>query len=283
MGHYIAIDVGGTELKGAALDKAGRIIRKSSILAGSGKEAEAVFDILAGFIKELAADEEILGIGMAWPGPFDFENGISLMKGLGKYDSIYGMNITDELRKRTGFEGRIIYLHDIEAVAVGLDLDNRVMCLCIGTGAGSAFTAGKRTIKGTDGAPADGWIYNYPYKDSIIDDYLSARGLAAIAKRHYPGEKLDGRALSTLAVKGDKEALEVFKEFGEDITNAITPFLESFRAEVLFLGGQISGSFDYFGRSIKKYCKEKGITVVSNGHTSLIAFNGIYRRLKDNG
>ena len=37
---------------------------------------------------------------MAFPGPFDYEQGISLMKGLNKYDQIYGMKIPQELRKR---------------------------------------------------------------------------------------------------------------------------------------------------------------------------------------
>ncbi len=37
---------------------------------------------------------------MAIPGPFDYENGISRMQGLNKYDAIYGIPLEREIKAR---------------------------------------------------------------------------------------------------------------------------------------------------------------------------------------
>ena len=42
----------------------------------------------------------IRGVGMAIPGPFDYEHGISRMQGLNKYDAIYGIPLEPEIRER---------------------------------------------------------------------------------------------------------------------------------------------------------------------------------------
>ena len=39
----------------------------------------------------------LLGIGIAMPGPFDYNEGISLIRNLGKYDSIFGVNVRQYL------------------------------------------------------------------------------------------------------------------------------------------------------------------------------------------
>lgn len=45
-------------------------------------------------------DGMIRGVGMAIPGPFDYEHGISRMQGLNKYDAIYGIPLESEIRER---------------------------------------------------------------------------------------------------------------------------------------------------------------------------------------
>lgn len=58
---------------------------------------------------------------MAIPGAFDYENGISRMQGLNKYDAIYGIPLEREIKARVPELGsaRFLFLHDIEAFALG--------------------------------------------------------------------------------------------------------------------------------------------------------------------
>jgi len=43
-----------------------------------------------------------VGIGIGMCGPLDLDEGIALIQGVDKYESIYGMNLKIELRKRLG-------------------------------------------------------------------------------------------------------------------------------------------------------------------------------------
>ena len=86
---------------------------------------------------------------------------------------------------------KILFRHDVEAFARGVyrfgmkKQQEKVLCLCIGTGAGSAFLEnGEALKKKTEAVPENGWIYNSAFRDSILDDYLSVRGLKTQQRDH---------------------------------------------------------------------------------------------------
>ena len=151
----------------------------------------------------------------------------------------------------------------------------KVLCLCIGTGAGSAFLEnGEALKKKTEAVPENGWIYNSAFRDSILDDYLSVRGLKRLS-REIMGEEMDGKRLSELCSEKNPGALKVYREFGKILYEGILPFLDSFKPQALILGGQIIKSFPYFGEKLEKACKERSITLIMEENTSLRAMQGL--------
>ena len=287
MSIFIMLDVGGTEIKGGVFDAFGSLLSDiRSFPAKAGEDPDTIFENFCNVLTALHESfplEELKGIGMAFPGPFDYEQGISLMKGLNKYDQIYGMKIPEELRKRSReLEGvKILFRHDVEAFARGVyrfgmeKQQEKVLCLCIGTGAGSAFLENGEALKEkTEAVPENGWIYNSSFRDSILDDYLSVRGLKRLG-REIMGEELDGKRLSELCGEKNPEALRVYREFGEILYDGVLPFLSSFKPQALILGGQITKSFPYFGEKLEKACKERGITLIMEEKTSLRAMQGL--------
>lgn len=59
-------------------------------------------------------------IGIAMPGPFDYLTGICLMKNVNKYESLYGLNIKQELSDRLGIDVQnIVFRNDSEAFLAG--------------------------------------------------------------------------------------------------------------------------------------------------------------------
>lgn len=285
---YILLDVGGTQVKGGIADSLGNI--KGEILsidAHSKENKEVIFNNFAVIIRQLlkrVAGSHVAGIGMAFPGPFDYKKGVSLMKGLDKYESIYGISIEEELKSRVVEikEANFCFLHDVEAFAIGEsyfgEIYNsiKVLCLCIGTGAGSAFIKNKRVIKKEElGVPMNGWLFDTPYKESIIDDYLSVRGLARISHKAL-GETLSGKELYNLCKQNDSRALKVYQEFGKDLRNSILPFLEKFQPDAVIIGGQISVSFIYFGQEFSTECDKRNINVYLEPETSVKAMQGLF-------
>ncbi len=123
---YILLDVGGTQIKYAVANQTGQMFYKEpeSFPALAKEESGIIFDnfsFLIDQMKKMAGGNPIAGIAMAFPGPFDYVHGISLMKGLDKYDSIYGIPLVPQLKKRLDWLTDIPFqfLHDVEAFAVG--------------------------------------------------------------------------------------------------------------------------------------------------------------------
>lgn len=288
---YVLMDIGGTQIKAQAYMKSGFFhggIRAFDAKSGCGKNEifENFVEIISSLLSELPEEEKRLsGVGMAFPGPFDYENGVSLMRGLGKYDAIYGCSIPQEIKKLLSQpiidDVPFVFLHDVEAFAVGeirfgsAAESRRAIHLCIGTGAGSAFTENGLVLKEpTEVIPQNGWIYNMAFRNSIIDDYISVRGLAKISGRFFENAP-DGAALSALCNQGDPSALAVFSEFGEDVCAALAPLLRSFKPDTLLLGGQISKSFCRFGKALKELCDELGIKIIISLNTSDSILKGL--------
>ncbi len=299
---YFMLDVGGTNIKAGVLSEDGRLWEEGilSFDAKSKGSKEEIFRNFANVFDALAEklpdrNIQVEGIGMACPGPFDYEQGISLMRGLDKYDSIYGIRIAQELQRyfpsmknealfRQGC--RFVFLHDVEAFAMGESYFGngkdceKVMYLCIGTGAGSAFTRHREILKGGDGTvPSMGWIYNTPFRESIIDDYLSVRGLAALSRKIF-GEAKSGQELFRLCKEENEAALAVYREFGTWLREAVTPFLDNFGPDGFVLGGQLSKSFSFYGEQLSAECGRRGIDIYLTQDTSRRALEGLYVGMK---
>lgn len=288
---YVLMDVGGTQVK--ALACRGPEVPPGGITAfdaKSGGEKAEIFRNFADIIRSLSArlpesGRKLDGIGMAFPGPFDYKNGVSLMRGLGKYGAIFGCDIRRELRRLLprliAEDVPFVFLHDVEAFAMGeirygtAVESRRAIHLCIGTGAGSAFTENGAVLRDpTETVPENGWIYHTPFRGGIIDDYVSVRGLAGISKRFFENAP-DGAELARLCGEGNSKALAVFAEFGQVVCEALEPFLRSFRPDTLVLGGQISKSYRRFGKALDGLCRDLDIQIAVSRDTSESIVRGL--------
>ena len=103
---YLLFDVGGTEIKCGVAEADGAIRQPLLRFPAKAKETQAhILDHFAWVVQTLAdqaGERRIGGVGMAFPGPFDYEHGISRMRGLDKYDSIYGVPLEKEIKKTCG-------------------------------------------------------------------------------------------------------------------------------------------------------------------------------------
>ena len=71
----------------------------------------------------ISVEHRISGLRLAFPGPFDYENGISLLQGLDKYDTLYKVNLREELCKHLPefhlCPNEIKFINDAAAFALG--------------------------------------------------------------------------------------------------------------------------------------------------------------------
>lgn len=139
----VCMDVGGTEIKAAPVGAGGRLLAPvQHFPADAGRPADALlahFAAIALAAADLAHGRTVRGVHLAFPGPFDYENGVSRMRKLDKYDALYGVNLREALQRRLaplGLPGESIrFINDVSAYALGE--------MRFGRAAGSALIASR--------------------------------------------------------------------------------------------------------------------------------------------
>jgi glucokinase len=120
----------------------------------------------------------------------------------------------------------------------------RAIGFTLGTGIGSAFAVnGKLTTTGP-GVPKDGEIWNVPYENATVEDFVSTRAIAGSYSRRT-GKTMPVAEIAAAAAH-DVDAQAAFTEFGHHLGRVIGFLLADFAPDVVVLGGGISRSADLF-------------------------------------
>lgn len=92
---YLCLDVGGTEIKAAPLDKRGNFLAPvRHFPAMAGADRQTLLENFGWIFSSICPENALpIEIDLAFPGPFDYKNGICLLQGLDKYDALYGCNL----------------------------------------------------------------------------------------------------------------------------------------------------------------------------------------------
>lgn len=295
--YAIGADIGGSHICTTLVDvQTGEIVAASRTEQKVDNQASAN-EILSDWASALrrtmdhVQDNELVGIGFAMPGPFDYKTGVALLKNVAKYESLYGLNVGEELKKLLHLptDMPFRYLNDALSFAVGecwagkASAYKNVVAVTLGTGFGSAFLSdGVPVIEG-DRVPKMGYVYHIPYKNSIADDYFSTRWFVGEYETRT-GQKCQGvKEIAVQAVQ-ESEARQLFDDFGHDLGSFLAPVLKTFGAECLVIGGNISGAYPLFGPSFNQVLKDRGVSVevVISALTETAAMVGSSRLLDQN-
>lgn len=266
----IGADIGGSHITCAAIDLDSRKILRDTVTghavdnqAHAGVIIKTWSDAVAVAMSKVPHDK-IKGIGFAMPGPFDYVKGISYIRGVAKYENLYGFNIGDAVASNlhVGEDFLIRFMNDASSFAVGEAWAgsardySRSVSITFGTGFGSAFIADRIPVCDGPLVPRIGCVYHLPYGEGIADDYFSTRWFLK-QYRLRTGKEVPGvRELASMA-PDDQVVNDLFAEFGEKSARFLTPWLKSFEAEVLVIGGNISNAWDLFGKIFRTALRDE--------------------------
>jgi glucokinase len=269
----IGADIGGSHITCAAVDlNTGKILRETLSGRAVNNQAQASVIIhtwaeaLSGSLDKIPADM-VKGIGFAMPGPFDYVKGICYIKGVAKYENLYGFNISDAIFSSLDVPDDFLlrFMNDVSAFAVGEAVIGkaadfkRSMSVTLGTGLGSAFISDRIPIVDGPDIPELGCVYHLPYKDGIADDYFSARWFLGRYKS-LTGKEMKGVKELSERASSDKIVSNLFNQFSNDLAVFLAPWLNKFRAEILVIGGNISLSYNLFGNVFEERLKKENCT-----------------------
>jgi glucokinase len=261
--YAIGADIGGTHITAALVDLQHKKIITSSVRragVNSGGTADEIINDWANCITDARQNNQVESICLAMPGPFDYEAGISLMRGQAKYESLYQLNIKERLAKALNLPAKDIFMENDAACFLQGEIfngtaskyaDHTVIGITLGTGLGSAvYKAGKSHN-------ADMW--HHPFKGGIAEDLLCTRWFVHRWKKET-GETVSGvREMKQSVARG--KVKEVFSEFGTNLAEFLLEFIAKESPVAVVIGGNIAKSIDWFGPTLTALINEKHPTI----------------------
>ncbi|NML21716.1 ROK family protein [Pseudoflavitalea sp. G-6-1-2] len=252
----LGIDIGGSHISTCMVELPGAtFIRESSVHAKVDPTgtSEQLIGSWAAVIREsfAKADAEPGLIGIAMPGPFEYELGISLIKGLHKFESLYGLNVKELLAAALDIPSENIrFINDASAFLLG-----EVMG---GAGKGFANAAGVTLGTGLGSAGYfnhtiyDGDLWCTPFKASRAEDYLSSRWVVNEYAR-LTGKTIHGVKDLMSGFDSDEMAQQLFAVFGEHLAEVLLMKFPPELQDIVVVGGNIAKAWDCFIPSADAY------------------------------
>jgi glucokinase len=266
----LSADIGGSHITAAIIDIDKRRICEETITRipvdchGSQQEILHSWSRCLMMAEEKAADE-IVGLSLALPGPFEYDTGVSRIKGLSKYESLYGVNIKHQLAGLLGMPAEsMLFKNDAESFLHGevhagaAKGYNKVIGFTLGTGMGSAISIGGRTADANWGAISFG--------GSIADDFFSTRWFLSAYLRNTGKTCTNVRDMATLA-ETDSGAMAVFRLFAKNFAGFVQRYISDHKPDVVVIGGNIAKAAKLFMPDLKQHlrtCIDPGRIVLAN-------------------
>lgn len=270
----IGVDIGGSHITCMAVDLETNqpiyeFFERNPVDSLSTKE-----DILNSWVAALKVlidklpSNQLVGIGLAMPGPFDYLNGIALFKGVKKFDSLYGVDVKKEIQDRLDLPSDfpVRFLNDATCFAIGESWlgkssnYKKVIAITLGTGFGTAFINDGLPVTEGEDVPKEGCLYHVPFKESIADAYFSTCWFIQEYKSKS-GQNIKGVNELVKIAETSKMALEVFEQFGENLGDFMLQWIKVFNAECIIIGGNISKSYGLFQNTLNMKLIEGGTTI----------------------
>jgi glucokinase len=265
------LEIGGTHVTAAWVDAGQWRTMPGSrhrLPLDSTSTAEEILSAITSCASRLGPlDGSILGVAI--PGPFDYELGVGRFRGVGKFDALNGVDVRAGLLAALAHPPKwVLFLNDANAFGLGEWVAgaargyDRVAALTVGTGVGSAFLESGRIV--TDGAvvPPEGRVDLLRIGDAPLEDVVSRRAILADYARRSAVTGLDVADIAKRARAGEPAARFVFKTACSALGGVMAPWLRRFGAQVFVVGGTIAASWDLVGPPLQAEIGDISIPVV---------------------
>ncbi len=279
----IGIDIGGTSIKGAAVDSNGRVYETFSMPFIKGEDGEVTIRKLADIVKEYIAahklEKKIAGIGLGSPGSLDVKNGIvNYANNLGWND----LHVADIMQETLPYPVRLT--NDANAASLGEakygagKSYETIIMLTLGTGVGGGIIINGKLYEGNEGKGGelghevivvDGEPCTCGRK-GCLEAYASATALIRETKKAMRSSKrslmwkicpeielVSGKTPFEAAKQGDPVANKVLDNYVKYLGEGILNFCNTFRPNVIVLSGGVANAGKFLFDKLNKYVEER--------------------------
>jgi glucokinase len=255
--YSIGVDLGGTNLRAAAVDEGGKMLDKVAVSTQSSREL--VLSNIVNAIETLRGrrgEHDLAGVGVGVPGFIRMDEGVVV--GAANLPELNHFPMRQEIERRLGT--RVILENDANAAALGekwigagRDVDDLVL-LTLGTGIGGGIIIGGRVLHGQVGMAGElGHMTVAPNGNpcgcgntGCLEKHASATAISVMARLIGLGPELTSEDVYKLAHGGDERAKMVFRSMGEALGIALAALVNTFNFPLYLLSGGPLPAWDFF-------------------------------------
>jgi glucokinase len=277
--YSIGVDLGGTNLRAAAIDREGLILDRVSAPVNFKPGPESVVKDIADVIKSVRTRigrAGLRGVGIGVPGFIDIQAGLVL--GSANLPGFQGFPVRDEIQKWLGTP--IILENDANAAALGemwMGAGKNVkdlVLLTLGTGIGGGIIADGKVLHGFLGMAGElGHMTVYPDgnpcgcgNSGCLEKHASATAIAAMGRMmHFRDQEVTAEDVYQLALAGNDRAKLVFDSVGRALGIALANLINLFNFPLYLISGGPLPAWDMFAPSMFAEVNRRSFTFARTG------------------
>ena len=282
----IGVDLGGTNLRIAAVDDQGTLVEKVTLGTKVSLGRTYVLDDMCGAIENMlhkyGNSPTLLGIGIGVPGIIDIKSGMV----------IESPNLPDwtDYPVRTEIEQRlktvVILENDANVAALGekwlgaaKDFDDMAM-LTLGTGVGGGLVLHGSIWHGMNGMAGEfghttvepeghlcgcgnrGCLEQYASATAIVrmaKETIAADSSSELARGAHSDAEFSAKSIYNLAIQGDEDARQIYRRVGRCLGIVLSSMVNSLNLPIYVVGGGVSSAWEAFSPSIFEERRERSM------------------------
>jgi len=288
----IGVDLGGTNLRIAAVDDGGRLLEKITLGTRVALGKDHVINDMCSAVQQLSAKyrsaASLQGIGIGVPGIIDMKTG--MLRESPNLPDWADSPVREQIEQRLGT--RVILENDANAAAFGekwlgaaRDVEDMAI-LTLGTGVGGGLVLDGRIWHGMTGMAGRGCLEQYASATAVVRMAREAIASGA-ASRLSPAASSDAefsaKAVYNLAIQGDEEAKKIFRRVGRALGIALSDLVNALNLPMYVVGGGVSSAWEAFSPAIFEELRQRSMVYAATAPASVGDGHGASARVEPGG
>jgi glucokinase len=273
----IGVDLGGTNLRIAAVDEQGALVEKitlgTKVSLGRDYVIREMCDAIQRMAEKFKNSAPLMGIGIGVPGIIDMHTGlVRESPNLPDWVDYPARAAIEQCLKTV-----VILENDANVAALGekwlgaaKDYADMAM-LTLGTGVGGGLVIGGAIWRGANGMAGElghttvepeghicgcgnhGCLEQYASATAVVRlarEAIASNGASALASAAHSDPEFSAKSIYQLAIQGDEDARRIFRYVGRCLGIVLSSMVNSLNLPIYVIGGGVSSAWEAFSPSI---------------------------------
>jgi glucokinase len=280
----IGVDLGGTNLRIAAVDVDGHLVEKVTLGTKVSLGRDHVINDMCEAIQHLAEkyknSSSMLGIGIGVPGIIDMQTG--LLRESPNLPGWADYPVRAEIERR--LKTVVILENDANVAAFGekwlgaaKEHDDMAM-LTLGTGVGGGLVLDGKIWRGMNGMAGEfghttvepegqkcgcgnrGCLEQYASATAVVRmarETIAENSSCALARASHSDAEFSAKSIFNLALQGDEDAKRIYRRVGRALGIVISPMVNSLNLPMYVVGGGVASAWEVFAPTIFEELRQR--------------------------